>query len=70
MRLLNKSQSARALRIHVHTFSRLLQRQLITPTAFDGENNPLFSELELHKAAKFATAPHLQQFGNHNFGSG
>jgi hypothetical protein len=54
MRLLSKTQSARALNIHFHTFSRLLDRQLIKPTAFHGENNSLFSEMELRKASKYA----------------
>jgi hypothetical protein len=56
MRLLNKSQSAKALRIHPYTFTRLLKQQLVEPTEFDAGNNPLFSEAELHRAARYAAA--------------
>ena len=56
MLLLGKTQAAKALNIHFHTFCRLLDRQLIAPTAFDGEGKPLFPEHDLRKAARYANA--------------
>jgi hypothetical protein len=56
MRLLKKNESAKALNIHPHTLIRLLRRQLVTPTAFDNAGFPLFSELALRQAAKYANA--------------